>query len=221
MEDIRPNVGYYGLDFGQGDCLMAQTTGAARTDATVKPTIYEIDYRSAIIAGIAATLLFSACYSPMVPIYRQNSLDIPLLLGSFLTGNEWLARLLGIGIHMGIGVGIALSYAILLYIFRLQSNAGKGTVFGYMVFIPMMAFLMPWAVGWSARFGLPHGVLDSGAHLWPVDTMLNQVGNGNAGWDACALVLCAHLMYGLLLGALYRHKTLPLDGRYRIEYSGG
>jgi hypothetical protein len=157
----------------------------------------------------------------MYLIYRQNTVDIPLLLGSFVTGNEWLARLIGIPIHLGIGIGIALSYAILLYIFRLQSNAGKGTVFGGLVFVPMIAFLMPWAVGWSARFGLPHGTLASGARLFPIDTLLNQIGHGNAGWDACAYVLFAHLMYGLLLGALYRHKTLPQDGRYRIEYSGG
>jgi hypothetical protein len=157
----------------------------------------------------------------MVFIYRQNSLDIPLLLGSFVFANEWLARIAGFVVHMIIGIGIALTYAILLYIFRLQSNAGKGTVFGFLVFVPMMTFLMPWAVGWSARFGLPHATLESGARLWPVDTMLNQVGNGNAGWDACVVVLCAHLMYGLLLGALYRHKLRPQDGRYRIEYSGG
>jgi len=54
-----------------------------------------------------------------------------------------------------------------------------------------------------------------------VDTLLNQVGHGNDGWEACGYVLGAHLMYGLLLGAIYRHKTLPLDGRYRIEYGGG
>jgi len=200
---------------------MAQTTGAMRADAVVKPTIYQINWGNAVIAGIAATLLFSAVYAPVYLIYRQNSLDLLLLLGNILTGNEWVARLVGLVIHFGIGIGIALAYAIGLYWFRFQSNAGKGTVFGYLVFIGMIAFLMPWFVGFSARWGLPHAGLDTGARLWPVDTLLNQVGHGNDGWEACGYVLGAHLMYGLLLGAIYRHKTLPLDGRYRIEYGGG
>src|SRR5689334_10739093 len=105
---------------------MAQTTGAVRTDAVVKPTIYQIDYKSVVIAGIAATLIFSATYFPVYLIYRQNSLDLLMLLGNALTGNEWMARFFGLFIHFGIGIGIALAYAVGLYVFRFQSNAGKG-----------------------------------------------------------------------------------------------
>lgn len=132
-----------------------------------------------------------------------------------MSSDPLVSSLLGFLVHMGIGVGIGVGYAILLWIFRLQSNAGKGIVYGFLVFQAMFAFLLPWAVGWSARFGLPH------VQLYPADVMLNQAGHGNAGWEAPAIVLVAHLMYGLLLGAIYRHKVRPLDNKVRLEYSGG
>lgn len=195
--------------------LPAHAPEGYNPDAREIPTVYEFDLVEAIKAGTAATLLFSAFYAPMYYIYREDSVNIPRLIGSWVFTDPTLIVLSGFAVHMGIGVGIAVSYAILLWIFRWQSNAGKGTVFGFLIFQAMFAFILPWSVGWLARFAPTH------AQLQNADIMLNQTGHSNAGWEAPAIVLLAHLMFGLLLGAMYRHKVRTLDRAVRLEYSGG
>jgi hypothetical protein len=196
---------------------MAQTTDAARASQErlpVFPNAYEIDWFEAGKAGFLATLFFSAIYAPIYLAYRTDSMDIPLILGSTVTLDEWLARIIGFGIHLGIGIGIALSYAVILWLFNWQGNAGKGTVFGILVFVPMFAFFVPWFIGWLPKFA-PTGVVHQ-----PFDVMMNQVGHGNNGWELSALVMLAHMMFGLMLGAIYRHKVKN-PGTFRLEYAGG
>lgn len=195
--------------------LPAHAPEGYNPDAKEIPTVYQIDWIEAVKAGTTATLLFSAFYAPLYFMYREDSINIPRLIGSFVFADPLLAVLSGFVVHLGIGTSIGVAYAVLLWIFRLQGNGGKGMVFGFLIFQVMFAFLLPWAPGWSARFGLPH------AQLQNADVMLNQTGHGNVGWEAPALVLLAHLMFGLLLGAIYRHKVRSLDHSIRLEYSGG
>ena len=196
---------------------MAHMTGAihAADDRTpLKQSPYIIDPREIIQAGFFATLFFSACYAPLFFMYKQDSLDLLRVLGSTVTLDEWTARAIGFILHLGVGIGIAASYAVILWLFNWQSNAGKGTVFGILVYIPMFAFFLPWFIGWLPKFA------PTGAVLPPLDTLMNQVGHGNVGWEANFLVLAAHMMFGLMLGAMYRHKVRQ-PGTYRLEYAGG
>ena len=197
---------------------MAQTMGATAYAPNERlPLVknqYTIDLGEAIKAGLFATLLFSACYAPLFFMYKQDSVDLLRVLGSTVTLEEWSARAIGFLLHLGVGIGIAVSYAVILWLFNWQSNAGKGMVFGVLVYIPMFAFFLPWFIGWLPKFGLV------GATLPPLDVLMNQVGHGNVGWEANVLVLFAHLMFGLMLGALYRHK-IRQHGTYRLEYAGG
>lgn len=193
------------------------TTGAAHATnerVPVFPNPFEIDWFEAGKAGFLATLFFSACFAPVYFLYRTDSLDLPLILGSTVFTEEWTARLFGFLIHLGIGTSIGLTYAFLLWLFNWQGNAGKGMVFGVLVYVPMFAFFVPWFIGLLPRFA-PTGVVHQ-----PMDILMNQVGHGNSNWDGNFFVLSAHLMFGLMLGAIYRHKV-KTAGTYRIEYPGG
>jgi hypothetical protein len=52
------------------------------------------------------------------------------------------------------------------------------------------------------------------------DVLMNQAGHGNAWWDGPMIVLVAYLLYGVTVGAVYRHQTLDTT-RYRVAYQGG
>ena len=169
---------------------------------------YRINVVSAIGVGLLATAVFTACWYPLYFGYGNASLDLCLLLGSIVSPNEggagpgWVARLIGIGIHLVIGTGLALTYATILLIIKQQSNAGKATLFGVMVGTGMMAFALPFFVGLLARFHPVHLAFDT------PDVALNQIGTGNLGWGPMTVALLAHAMYGYVLGSFYRHKVV-------------
>jgi hypothetical protein len=194
---------------------MSHTTGAPSAGAKVVPCPYTINWLLAGIAGLFAQVILLSGVYPLYLAYREDSMDPLLLFGSFLTADPVMARVLGFGIYLGMGIAVGLAYAILLYIFRWQGNAGKGAVFGVLVFIPMYAFIWPWTVGFLARFAPTHLSFNN------PDVMFNQVGHGNVGWEPAAWTLCVYLIYGIVLGAIYRHGIREMGTRYRLEYQGG
>jgi hypothetical protein len=199
---------------------MSHATDAPAPGAKLVNSPYVVNVVSAGIAGLISHLLLIPAIYALYFAYREDSMDLPLLFGAFLVAptdmqSVWLARILGMGAFLGIGVVTGIAYAVLLRVFRWQSNGGKGSVFGILVFVPTFAFIVPWTVGFLARFAPTHWRMNN------PDVMFNQVGHGNVGWEPAGWMLCCYIIAGLVLGTLYRHKTLEMGGRYRLEYQGG
>lgn len=197
----------------------AHATGhGVRNQVREVPTPFVWDIKNAVAAGIFASIIFTILWYPLVFITGEDSLDLALVFGAFITPQlDWLTRILGLGALIGTYTAIAVTYMALLFILRLRSNAGKGAVFGFMVFAAMTAFILPWLVGFLARFGVSH------ASLPQPDALLNQAGHSNYGWEVMVAGLAAHLMYGAIVGALYREKPREtVESRpFRVEYAGG
>lgn len=190
---------------------MAHQSGASNLIPT--PNKYQVNLKLATWAGILGQVLWFLFYYPVYFYYGEDSLDLARLFGSFITTDpEWVTRFLGIGALFGIGIGTAWAYAWLLYILNLQSSGTTGFLFGGLFFVPIAAFIIPWTVGFLAQFR------DVQMNL--PDVLFSQAGHGNANWDGPMLVLIAYMMYGLVLGAVYRHK-LRDPNVYRIAYQGG
>jgi hypothetical protein len=189
---------------------MARTAGSGGLKPT--PNRFQVNIGLAIVAGIVGQLFWMALYYPVYFMYQEDSLDLMRLFGSFLTTQEPWTHLLGFGAVMGIGVTTAVAYAWILYILNLQSSGAMGFVFGAFVFQPIIAFVIPWTVGFLAVF--------TGVRMNNPDVALNQAGHGNANWDGPFFVLLAYLIYGLIVGAIYRHKLRDTT-QYQIAYQGG
>ncbi|MBC8102293.1 MAG: hypothetical protein H7Z41_06875 [Cytophagales bacterium] len=167
------------------------------------PHLYKPDFLRAFQGGLAATLVFTLFWYPLYFGFKNPSMDICLLLGSYIVPGDltWLTRFVGIGMHLGIGIGIAFAYATALQVLRTQSHAGKGTLFGIGIFFFMAIWVLPW-VAPMAVYGAAQAQFDA------VSPFLDWLGSNDQGWSGFALGLIAHLMYGSILGAVYRHKRV-------------
>jgi hypothetical protein len=199
----------------QGEFSMAQESRASNLIPT--PNKYKVNLVLATWAGILGQVLWFLFYYPVYFYYGEDSLDLARLFGSFVVADPtWVARLLGLGVLFGIGVGTAWAYAWLLYILNLQSSGTTGFLFGGLFFVPMAAFVIPWTVGFLAQ------LRDVQMNL--PDVLFSQAGHGNGNWDGPLYVLVAYIMYGLVVGSVYRHKLRNQPGdkvQYRIAYLGG
>ncbi|MES2459833.1 MAG: hypothetical protein V4671_04560 [Armatimonadota bacterium] len=170
------------------------------------PHLYAPNFLLAFRAGLVATIAFTLFWYPLYFGSKNTSMDICMLLGSYVVPGDltWLTRFVGIGMHLGVGIGIAFAYAIALQVLRTQSHAGKGALFGVGIFFFMAIWALPW-VAPMAVFGASHAFFDMPSPY------LEWLGANDQGWDGFALGLIAHLMYGSILGALYRHKRIDLS----------
>jgi hypothetical protein len=187
------------------------STGALVAPATLFdqivpfPHLYAPDFLLAFRAGLVATIAFTFFWYPLYFGFKNPSMDICLLLGSYVVPGDltWLTRFVGIGMHLVVGIAIAFAYATGLQVLRTQSHAGKGTLFGVGIFFFMAIWVLPW-VAPLAVYGASHAFFDMPSPF------LEWLGANDQGWDGFALGLIAHLVYGSVLGALYRHKRIDL-----------
>lgn len=205
---------------------MSQTPAAAAPGAKLINSPYTVNLVSAVVAGVVSHLLILPALYALYFAYREDCVDLPLVFGSALVAptdmqSVWVARILGIGAFLGLGAVTGIVYAVLLRVFRWQSNGGKGSVFGVMVFVPTFAFIVPWTIGLLARFAPTQAAMGGPPIQNNPDVMFNQLGHGNVGWEPAAWTLCAYIVAFLVLGTLYRHNTREIGTRYRLEYQGG
>jgi hypothetical protein len=174
---------------------------------TPAPLPYRVNFFRAVISGIIATLVFTPVFYTLYFGYKDDSYDLGLLLGStvgalFDPSLGWPTRLLGLAIHFGIGAGIAVTFAYMLFVFRTQSNGGRGVQFGILLNFAMMGFLFPVFVGVLPRWAPGMPTFEN------PDFLLNQSGPGSAGWGPLVVALLAHMLWGLVVGHLYRHTIV-------------
>jgi hypothetical protein len=168
------------------------------------PHTYKVNHLQAIRAGLTATIVFTLFWYPLYLGFKNSSMDICLLLGSFVVPGDpgWWTRIVGIGMHLCVGVAFALAYAYALLVFRTQSHAGKGVLYGAGLFMFVSIWVLPWMPPLLERLGQSH------AHFDLPSPFLEWLGAGDAGWDGFCLGMVAHLMYGMMLGAVYRHRLI-------------
>lgn len=167
------------------------------------PHPYKVNLPQALGAGFCATLVFTLFWYPLFLGFKNNSMDIFGLLGSFFVPGEpgGLTHLVGFLIHLGIGMALAVSYAYGMMFLRTQSHGGKGAIFGAGLFMFMSIWVLPW-VAPLAVYGASH------AHFDMPSPFLEWLGAGDNGWDGFAIGLLANVMFGLIIGAVYRHKLV-------------
>jgi hypothetical protein len=197
----------------------AHTHGSHHSADTMKVVWSEYKFNpvSAFTAGIVATIFFLIVWYLIFLSVKDPAMDIALIVGGFVSPKlDWTARILGFGGLFGIGVSMSFVFGLALLAFKMQSGMGKGLLYGMMLFVPMMAFVLPFSLGFLARFGL------SGASIHTFDVMFNQVGNSGGQWQFACWGLLAHMFFGSFLGLVYRHKEREgIGSKYEVEYAGG
>jgi len=125
----------------------------------------EIDWVSAIVWGIVATVALSA-FGVMGKAIGMTRMDIFELLGSWLAPpGTARARLLGIGIHHMNGALLAIGWAYAVALVDLPANWATGLAWG--VVLTLLTYLMMSSVG-SVHPAIRRGGLDDPGLLMPL-----------------------------------------------------
>jgi hypothetical protein len=155
-----------------------------------------VDWFGWLTFGFVATAVLTAILVG-AQLARQTRMDLPTMLGTFVTSELDRARFPGIVIHFAIGQVFALFYASA---FALLGRSGwlLGGVFGLVhgllaltVLIPLLPAIHPRMA--SERTGLKFATLEPPA-------LFAQ----NYGRRTIAVTLVAHVAYGALLGAFLK-----------------
>jgi hypothetical protein len=155
---------------------------------------YAIDPARIMAAGFLATTLGTS-------VVKAESLDIRGILASIVTliapMNRPAALLVGTVWHGLNGIAFAAVYPKLLIALRKQSTVGTGFLLGVALWILLM-FTLP--ILFSGDPPVRSGELPN-----PGVFLLHT----GMGWTPAFFALLDHLVYGLLVGVIYRHRVLP------------
>jgi hypothetical protein len=111
------------------------------------------------------------------------------------------ALLVGTVWHCLNGIAFAAIYARILIAFRKQSTVGTGFLLGIALWILLMLAL---PILFNADPPVRSGEMPN-----PGVFLLHT----GLGWTPAFFVLLDHLVYGLLVGVIYRHRVLPASAR--------
>jgi len=148
------------------------------------------------VATVAMTSLLTIGQS-----LRLTRMSLPLLLGTFVTGDWDRALVYGSGLHFAIGWVFAVLYAVTFETWGRVAwwlGALVGLVHGTFV----LAVLMPLLPSMHPRIASEHGAPDSPAMLEPPGFLAL-----NYGPRTPLITLAAHLVYGAVLGMFYRLRV--------------
>ena len=157
-----------------------------------KPTVPALrafvpDWGQAVGAGFLATAMSAMSI---------KSLDVPALLGSMaLPQGGPNAALIGTIWHFANGIAFALVYAKVLAAWQRQSTLGTGAGFGLVLWVVAM-LLLPVLLS-------VHPLVRAGKMPNPGVFLLGL----GAGLVPAVSLLIGHLVYGVLAGALYKHRV--------------
>jgi hypothetical protein len=155
-----------------------------------------MDWIGWLTFGFVATAVLTAILVA-AQLARQTRMDLPTMLGTFVTADLDRARVPGIVIHFGIGQVFALFYASGFSLIGHSGwllGAGFGLVHGMLaltLIIPALPGIHPRMA--SERTGLEFSVLEPPA-------LFAQ----NYGRRTVAVTLLAHVVYGAILGGFLK-----------------
>jgi hypothetical protein len=158
--------------------------------------VFIVDTTRVIAAGFLATMLGTS-------VLRTESLDIRGILATIVAlvtpMDRPMALLVGMVWHCLNGIAFTAIYAKVLVAFRKKNSIGKGSLLGVALWALLMLAL---PILFSADPSVRSGQLPN-----PGVFLLHT----GMGWAPAFFVLLDHLVYGLLVGIIYRHRLRHSD----------
>jgi hypothetical protein len=154
-----------------------------------------MDWGGWALFGLLATALLTAAMS-VSQLVGWTRLDLPLLLGTMVTGDPDKARVVGFFMHLGIGEGFALGYALA---FAMLDTATwwLGALLGLVHVAVALTILVPLLPGVHPRMASNRAGPRSITTLEPPGLL-----GLNYGVETPAVTIGAHLLFGIALGLL-------------------
>ena len=154
-----------------------------------------MDWAGWAVFGLVATAILTVLMiaAQMAGLTR---LDLPLLLGTAVTGDPDRARLAGFFIHLVIGQGFALGYAAGFALLH-RATWWLGGLFGLLHAAVALTVLVPLLAGVNPRIASNRAGPASTAALEPPGLL-----GLNYGGRTPLVAVAAHLAYGIALGLL-------------------
>jgi hypothetical protein len=150
----------------------------------------------ALIWGFVATLLLSTVLAGSQAL-GQSRIGLPFLLGSMITADRDRAGAVGFGIHVVNGLVLALVYALAFEALG-RANWWIGGLGGLLHGLVALLVVLPFLPGIHPRM--------ASERQGPTPTRLLQPPGFlglNYGRRTPVIGLAAHVLYGVVLGALY------------------
>src|SRR5689334_15690804 len=154
-----------------------------------------MDWAGWVLFGLVATTALTAAMiaAQLVGLTR---LDLPLLLGTLVTGDPDRARAAGFFIHLGIGEAFALGYAATFALLH-RATWWLGGLLGLLHAAVALTVLVPLLAGVHPRIASYRAGPGSRAALEPPGLLAL-----NYGPQTPIVTVAAHLVYGIALGVL-------------------
>ena len=154
-----------------------------------------MDWAGWALFGLVATSVLTAVMIG-AQMAGRTRLDLPLVLGTFVTEDPDRARVAGFGIHLVVGQGFALGYAATFALLE-QASWWLGGLLGLLHVAIALTVLVPVLAGIHPRMASHRAGPASRAVLEPPGLL-----GLNYGGETPAVAVIAHLAYGIALGML-------------------
>lgn len=154
--------------------------------------------RWALFGLIATTALTAVMIAAQLA--GLTRLDLPLVLGTLVTGDPDKARVAGFFIHLAVGQGFALGYAT-TFIMVHHATWWLGALLGILHVAVALTVLLPLLPGVHPRMASHRAGPASSAVLEPPGLFAL-----NYGVQTPAVAIVAHLVYGIVLGLLFQAR---------------
>jgi hypothetical protein len=156
-----------------------------------------VNWGNAILSGFVGTIVLTILLAGSQGL-RLTRMNIPFMLGTFLTPDRDLAKLLGFAVHFVNGWGIALLYAVLLQVWG-GGTWWQGAIIGFVHGLFVLVAVMPIMPGVHPRMASEQRGPTPTKQLEPPGFLAL-----NYGHRTPISIMLAHVVYGALVGALYQ-----------------
>ena len=158
-----------------------------------------MDWAGWALFGLVATTALTAVMIA-AQLAGLTRLDLPLVLGTVVTGDPDRARVAGFFIHLVVGQGFALGYATVFALLH-RATWWLGGLLGVLHVAVALMVLLPLLPGVHPRMASHRAGPSSTALLEPPGLLAL-----NYGVQTPAVAVVAHVVYGTVLGLLLQAR---------------
>ena len=158
-----------------------------------------MDWAGWALFGLVATTALTAVMIA-AQLAGLTRLDLPLVLGTLVTGDPDRARVAGFFLHLAVGQGFALGYAVTFALLD-RATWWLGASLGVLHVSVALMVLLPLLPGVHPRMASHRAGPSSTAVLEPPGLLAL-----NYGVQTPAVAIAAHIVYGLVLGLLLQAR---------------
>ena len=158
-----------------------------------------MDWAGWALFGLVATTALTAVMIA-AQLAGLTRLDLPLVLGTLVTGDPDRARVAGFFLHLAVGQGFALGYAATFALLD-RATWWLGASLGVLHVSVALMVLLPLLPGVHPRMASHRAGPSSTAVLEPPGLLAL-----NYGLQTPAVAIAAHIVYGLVLGLLLQAR---------------